>query len=94
MTAAQILWRVELPLALPSIVGGVRTAAVEVIASATLAAFIGGGGLGIFITRGYALFDTRIMLVGAIPVALLALAAELTLGWTQRRLASNLGAAT
>lgn len=94
MTAGQILWRVELPLALPSIVGGVRTAAVEVIASATLAAFIGGGGLGIFITRGYALFDTRIMLVGAIPVALLALMAELSLGWMQRRLASGLGAAT
>jgi osmoprotectant transport system permease protein len=48
MTAAQILWRVELPLALPSIVGGVRTAAVEVIASATLAAFIGGGRAGHF----------------------------------------------
>ncbi|GIW01577.1 ABC transporter permease [Roseiflexus sp.] len=94
MTAGQILWRVELPLALPSIVGGVRTAAVEVIASATLAAFIGGGGLGIFITRGYALFDTRIMLVGAIPVALLALMAELSLGWMQRRLASGLDAAT
>ncbi|MGQ9549319.1 MAG: ABC transporter permease [Roseiflexus sp.] len=94
MTAAQILWRVEIPLALPAIVGGVRTAAVEVIASATLAAFIGGGGLGTFITRGYALFDTRIMLVGALPVALLALAVELTLGWTQHRLASNLGTVT
>lgn len=94
MTAGQILWRVELPLALPSIIGGVRTAAVEVVSSATLAAFIGGGGLGIFITRGYALFDTRIMLVGAIPVALLALMAELSLGWMQRRLASGLDAAT
>ncbi|WP_411856563.1 ABC transporter permease [Roseiflexus sp.] len=94
MTAGQVLWRVELPLALPSIVGGVRTAAVEVIASATLAAFIGGGGLGIFITRGYALFDTRIMLVGAIPVAFLALTTELLLGWVQRRLASSVGATT
>ncbi|NWG21537.1 MAG: ABC transporter permease [Chloroflexi bacterium] len=93
MTAAQILWRVELPLALPSIVGGVRSAAVEVIASATLAAFIGGGGLGIFITRGYALFDTRIMLVGAIPVALLALTVELALALVQRRLSSNAGMA-
>lgn len=87
MAPSQVLWRVELPLALPAILAGVRTAAVEVIASATLAAFIGGGGLGIFITRGFALFRPDIMLVGAIPVALLALAAEGLLGGARRLIA-------
>jgi osmoprotectant transport system permease protein len=84
MSATQVLGRVELPLALPAIIAGVRTAAVEVIASATLAAFIGGGGLGIFITRGFALFRPEIMLVGALPVALLALLSEGLLAGTQR----------
>lgn len=87
MTARQQLLQVELPLAMPAIIAGVRTAAVEVISSATLAAFIGAGGLGIFVTRGFALFEPRIMLVGAIPVALLALTSELVLGLLERRLA-------
>lgn len=87
MAPSQVLWRVELPLALPAVLAGVRTAAVEVIASATLAAFIGGGGLGTFITRGFALFRPDIMLVGALPVALLALAAEGLLGGARRLLA-------
>lgn len=86
MTSRQLLARVELPLALPAIIAGVRTASVEVIASATLAAFIGAGGLGIFITRGFALFQPRIMLVGAIPVAALALLSELIFGLIERRL--------
>jgi osmoprotectant transport system permease protein len=85
MAAGDMLRRVELPLALPAMIAGLRTAAVEVISSATLAAFIGGGGLGIFITRGFALFEPRIMLVGAIPVALLALISEALLGALQRR---------
>lgn len=84
MTSRQILWRIELPLALPVIVVGIRTATLEVIASATLAAFIGGGGLGIYVTRGFALFDTSILLVGAISVALLALVAEIMMGGLQR----------
>lgn len=84
MEPGQVLRQVELPLALPAIIAGIRTAAVEVVASASLAAFIGGGGLGDFITRGFALYDPRIMLVGAIPVALLALAAEAILGGIQR----------
>jgi osmoprotectant transport system permease protein len=87
MTPNQILWRVETPLALPVIVTGVRTATTEVIASATLAAFIGSGGLGLFVVRGFALYDIPILLVGAIPVALLTLLAELLLGGLQRRLA-------
>lgn len=86
MTTRQVLWQVELPMAAPVIISGIRLAAVEVLASATLAAFIGGGGLGDFITRGFALYDARIMLVGAIPVALLALFAEALLGAWQKAL--------
>jgi osmoprotectant transport system permease protein len=84
MDARQVLWRVEVPLATPVVVAGVRTAAVDVFASATLAAFIGGGGLGDFIARGFALFDPAIMLVGAIPVAVLTLGAEAVLAGAQR----------
>ena len=84
MDPGQVLQQVELPLAATTILAGIRIAAVEVISSATLAAFIGGGTLGNFITRGFALFDVRIMLVGAVPVALLALASEGLLGSLQR----------
>lgn len=87
MTNAQVLWRVQIPLALPVIVAGIRTATIEVIASATLAAFIGGGGLGIYITRGFALFDNSILLVGAISVAGLALIAEVALGRLEKLVA-------
>jgi osmoprotectant transport system permease protein len=86
MDAWQVLWRVEVPLATPVVVAGVRTAAVDVFASATLAAFIGGGGLGDFIARGFALFDPAIMLVGAVPVAMLTLGAEAVLAGAQRLL--------
>jgi osmoprotectant transport system permease protein len=84
MNSAQVLQQVEIPLALPVILAGIKTAIVEVIASATLAAFIGAGGLGIFIVRGFALYDNAILLVGAIPVALLALTAELSLNALQK----------
>ena len=84
MTARQILWQIEFPLALPVILTGIRTAMVEVIASATLAAFIGGGGLGTFIVRGFAMYDAAILLLGAIPVALLALLAEVVMSGLQR----------
>ncbi len=86
MTSRQVLWRVETPLALPVIVAGVRTATTEVIASATLAAFIGSGGLGLYVVRGFAMFDMAILLVGAIPVAGLALLAEIGFGRVERRL--------
>ncbi|MGK7911061.1 MAG: ABC transporter permease [Synechococcus sp.] len=84
MTQFQLLRRVEIPLALPLILAAIKTATVEAIASATLAAFIGAGGLGSFVTLGFALYDIPILLVGAIPVALLALLAELGLSWLQR----------
>lgn len=76
MTKTQVMSKIEIPLAIPAIVTGIRIASVEIISSATLASFIGGGGLGDFITRGFALYDVPIMLVGAIPVALLALTSE------------------
>ncbi|MBW6467124.1 MAG: ABC transporter permease [Brevefilum sp.] len=77
MTKAQVMTQIEIPLAIPAIIAGIRIASVEVISSATLASFIGGGGLGDFITRGFALYNVPIMLVGAIPVALLALLSEI-----------------
>jgi osmoprotectant transport system permease protein len=89
MTRFQIAARIELPLAIPVIFVGVRTAAVQVIAAATLASFIGGGGLGDFITAGIAIMDTSRLLVGAIPVALLAVATELGFGALERMLTSR-----
>ena len=76
MTPGQRLLQVELPLALPSIIAGVRTAAVIGVGVATLAAFIGAGGLGTFINRGLSLNDTSLLLLGAIPAALLAVAVD------------------
>jgi osmoprotectant transport system permease protein len=86
MAPGQILQQVEIPLALPVIIAGIKTATVEVIASATLAAFIGAGGLGSFIVLGFSLYDNAILLVGAIPVAVLAVIAEVSLSAIQRSL--------
>jgi osmoprotectant transport system permease protein len=87
MTSSQIRRRVEWPLALPIVFTGIRTATVEVIASATLAAFIGGGGLGEYVVNGLANNDTGALLEGGISVALLALFAEYSLAAVGRRLA-------
>ncbi len=84
MSRAQLLFRIELPLAIPVMLTGARIASVDVIASATLAAFVGSGGLGIYITRGFALYDYSILLVGAVPVALLTLLVEGLLASLQR----------
>ncbi|MGB7442055.1 MAG: ABC transporter permease [Coleofasciculaceae cyanobacterium] len=89
LAPGQILWQVEIPLAAPIIIAGIKTATVEVIASATLAAFIGAGGLGSFIVLGFALYDQAILLVGAIPVAMLALLAEVSLSTLQRSLRTS-----
>ncbi len=86
MTERQILWQVELPLAMPSIVAGLRIATVTTIGTATIAAAIGGGGLGVFIFRGLAMFDKTTVLAGALPAAALALAADEGLEWIERRL--------
>jgi len=88
MLPSQVLRRVETPLAAPVVVAGVRTAAVEVIASATLAAFIGGGGLGDLIVAGLQNDNLGELLAGAVCVAFLALAAEAMLSLAQRRLAA------
>lgn len=73
MTPRQRLWLVEFPLSMPVIVAGIRTAAVVSVGIATLSAFIGAGGLGQFINRGLALSNTDLILLGAIPAAVLAL---------------------
>jgi osmoprotectant transport system permease protein len=86
MTQWQILWRVRLPLARPVILAGIRTATIITIGVATIAAAIGAGGLGTFIFRGVAMVSDAVILAGAIPAALLAILADLFLGWLERRL--------
>ena len=86
MTDRQLLWRVELPLAASVILAGVRVATVVGIGLATIAAAIGAGGLGALIFRGVAMVDDRTILAGAIPAALLAVAADGALGALERRL--------
>lgn len=73
MTSAQILWKIELPLALPVIMAGIRTATVLTIGVATLATFIGAGGLGDIIYRGLSTLNNELVLAGAVPAALLAI---------------------
>lgn len=73
MTSRQILWMVELPLSLPVIMAGVRTATVLTIGVAALATFIGAGGLGDLIDRGLRIADKNLILAGAIPAAILAI---------------------
>ena len=86
MTGRQLLWEVELPLAAPTIIAGVRIATVTTIGTATIAAAIGAGGLGVFIFRGIASVDTTQILAGAIPAALLALLSDGGFSWIERRL--------
>lgn len=87
MTPGQRLRQVELPLALPVVLAGVRIATVISIGLATIAAAIGAGGLGVLIYRGVAIVDHRLILAGAVPAALLAVAADAGLGLVERRLA-------
>ncbi|MFX3617348.1 MAG: ABC transporter permease [Sporolactobacillus sp.] len=84
MDSRMVLRRIEIPQAVPLMLTGIRTAAVEVISSATLAAFIGGGGLGTFIINGLGMYDFSLLLVGAVPVALLAICSELIFGAIER----------
>src|SRR5216683_7602138 len=89
MTPRELLRQVELPLALPSIVAGVRVAAVVGVGSATIAAAIGAGGLGEYIYRGLSMVDTTVILAGAIPAAILALVVDGALWWIERGLAGR-----
>jgi osmoprotectant transport system permease protein len=84
MSRWQLLRRIQIPLAAPAMFAGARTAAVQVLAGATLAPFIGGGGLGDFIAVGVAAMDMSRLLVGAVPIALLALGTEFLLGRTEK----------
>src|SRR5688572_9097882 len=86
MTPRELLRRVELPLALPSIVAGVRVAAVVGVGSASIAAAIGAGGLGQYIYRGLSMVDSTVILAGAIPAAGLALLVDGALLWLERQL--------
>lgn len=87
MTDAQLLRMVELPLAAPTIIAGVRIAVVTNIGTAVIAAVIGGGGLGVLIFRGVASADTVQILAGAIPAAALALIADGAMSAAERRMA-------
>jgi osmoprotectant transport system permease protein len=86
MTRNQVLWQVELPLAVPAILAGLRIATVATIGTATIAAAIGAGGLGVFIFRGIASVDTSTVLAGAVPAAAMALMADEGLEWIEKRL--------
>lgn len=86
LTESQLLFQVELPLATSVILSGVRVAIVISVGLATIAAAIGAGGLGEFIFRGLAMVDDRVILAGAIPAAVLALAADFLVGLLERRL--------
>jgi osmoprotectant transport system permease protein len=85
MTSSQILWQVELPLAMSVIVTGVRVATVIAVGVATIAAAVGAGGLGVYIFRGLRQYDNNLLLAGAVPAALMALAADFTFGLLERR---------
>jgi osmoprotectant transport system permease protein len=89
MTPRELLRQVELPLALPSIVAGVRVAAVVGVGSATIAAAIGAGGLGEYIYRGLSMVDTTVILAGAVPAAGLALAVDAVLLWMEKQLSAR-----
>ena len=89
MTPRELLRLVELPLALPSIVAGIRVAAVVGVGTATIAAAIGAGGLGDYIYRGLSMVDTTVILAGAIPAAILALVVDGALWWTEQRLSAR-----
>ena len=87
MTPSQILRQVELPLAARTIFAGIRVATVTTIGTATIAAAIGGGGLGVFIFRGVASVDSVLILAGALPAAIIALLSDGGLGWIERKFA-------
>jgi osmoprotectant transport system permease protein len=85
MTDRQVLWQVELPLAMSVIVTGVRVALVIAIGVATIAAAVGANGLGVYIFRGLRQYDNNLLLAGAVPAALMALTADFGLGLLERR---------
>lgn len=91
LTSRQLLWHLELPLAFPVLLAGIRVATVITVGVATIAAAIGAGGLGEFIFRGLAMVDNNVILAGAVPAAAMALAADFLLGTLQRLVARHRG---
>ena len=89
MRGRQVLWQVELPMAMPLIMAGIRTSAVQVVATATLAAYVGLGGLGRYVIDGFSQRDLAEMVGGAILVAALSLLTELVLGRVQTLVVSK-----
>jgi osmoprotectant transport system permease protein len=89
MTNRQLLWQVQLPLALGVIIAGVRVATVISVGLATIAAAIGAGGLGEYIFRGLAMVNNQVILAGAVPAALMAILADVSLGWLEKRLSPH-----
>jgi osmoprotectant transport system permease protein len=85
MTPGQVLRQVEIPLAMPTIMAGLRIATVTSVGTAVIAAAIGGGGLGVLIFRGISFNDSGQILSGAVPAAIMALLADEGLGWLERR---------
>ena len=85
MTTWQIVTKIQTPLVLPLVAAGVRTTAVQIVATATLAAFIGAGGYGDYIVDGLTLFNYPELIVGALAVAVVAIIVEVFMGWLQRR---------
>jgi osmoprotectant transport system permease protein len=86
MTTLQIAMRVQAPLVTPVVAAGIRTAAIQIIATATLAAFIGAGGFGDYIVDGINVFNFTELIVGAVSVAILAILVEVLMGWLQSAL--------
>jgi osmoprotectant transport system permease protein len=85
MTRTQLLKQIEFPLALPFIMAGIRTATVLTVGIATLATFVGAGGLGDVIYRGLQSYNNALVLAGALPVALLAITFDLVLKWVEKK---------
>lgn len=86
MTTWQIATRIQAPLVTPLVAAGIRTSAVQIVATATLAAFIGAGGYGDYIVDGLTVFNYTELIVGAVSVAVLAMLVEVSLSWLQRAL--------
>ena len=84
MTTLQIATRIQAPLVTPLVAAGIRTSAVQIIATATLAAFIGAGGYGDYIVDGFNVFNNTELIVGAVSVAILAMSVEVFMSWLQR----------
>ena len=84
MTTWQIATRIQAPLVTPLVAAGIRTSAVQIVATATLAAFIGAGGYGDYIVDGLTVFNYTELIVGAVSVAILAMSVEVFMSWLQR----------